>query len=112
MSKLREAHGARFIDPQDCGSSVRWIIDCEGHESGVWLSASVSLTDCDRRISWDFSGNARLTERLAKIDGAIAELCAFRNELLKAHREAAAYVPPPRAEKPEEAPKPARSFDL
>jgi hypothetical protein len=97
MPSKREIHihGGRFIDPIDCGSTVAWVVDVtvsppqpdharEYERDGrVTLSASISLSDCNRRIEWDMSGNRDCTA-LQKIDAAIAELQDFRAALATA----------------------------
>ncbi len=94
--KLFTRHGGRFIKPDDCGSTVAWIVDLEGrgpnekakHEYDrkpwVRLNAQASLSDCSRRITWEFDGNEE--EVVGKLNAAIAELTLLRDALKEGFR--------------------------
>ena len=78
--------GHIFIDPENCGSSVGYrtcITDYENSKKEIIysLSATVSLTDCNHKIDWEFS-----TDDLDKIDTAIAILKEFRTKYVIAQR--------------------------
>lgn len=85
MSKttnLLEAHGARFLDPANVGSSVRWKVTVEQYPKGhVRMEGELSLSDCSRIITWSAYDNDQL---LVKVQGAIAELKTMEKALKKA----------------------------
>lgn len=91
MSKrttLLKAHGARFLDPQNVGSSIRWAVDVETWrtDSGkvhVEFDASVNLADCSRVISWSSYGDDKL---LLKVQQALVELKALEKVLKRASK--------------------------
>lgn len=74
---LIKAHGARFLDPANVGSSVRWSVTADEYVSeksgNVTLSmeAQMSLSDCSRTINWSAYNDDLL---LLKVQEAIAEL--------------------------------------
>lgn len=100
--KLFEAAGGRFIDPKDCGSMIRWIVEVWGkkpnpdHKSKYMraghtrIDASVGLADCSRRIEWDMGGKEN--DKLAKLDAAIAELEALRAALVGARAASDRFI--------------------
>lgn len=70
------ASRAEFIDPSDCDSIVGYkIINSEK----PW--GQVTLTDCGRKIDWQFYEGETPD---SKIDKAIAMLVEFRDKLKKA----------------------------
>ena len=73
------ASGIAYLDPLDCGSSIGYVV-CRGRRG---LYGDVHLTDCDRKIAWYFSKDAK---SIAKIDKAIEILNQFREEFVKASR--------------------------
>ena len=64
-----------YLDPADCGSVIGYAI-----VRGRRLSASVTLSDCNRQIEWWFGKDVPL----AKVDIAISTLQNFRTALVKA----------------------------
>lgn len=99
--KILKVMGGAFIDPADCGSMVRWIVDLRGgkpnpavkHHGSVKtgytrLDAKVGLSDCSRHIEWDLSASKNYGRKLEKIQAAIDELTKARDAI--AHAQAAA----------------------
>ena len=94
MSKtLFDRSGGIFLDLQSCGSSVRWGVSVtRGRRRGVkktdknryWyrIEATVSLTDCNRAISW--SGSPATMRR--KLSRAIAALRNLRKNIDRGDR--------------------------
>lgn len=65
-----------FLDPTSCDSTLGYHI-----ESNKYLSGTVDLSDCNKKITWYFSNTDRSE---AKIDKAIEVLTAFKKEFVKA----------------------------
>jgi hypothetical protein len=94
--KLLNAAGGCFINPEDCGSMIRWVVDVTyenpkplakleyDRKGRVWLSASVGLSDCSRRIEWELSGGE--ISNIEKLDNAIGELRKLRTVLVRANK--------------------------
>ena len=81
------AEGMAQLDPETCGSSVRWFVGAKqtkwdsksGPIFGRKFEATVHLTDCSRQITWScetHSGGAKTM--LKKLDRAITELRNMR----------------------------------
>ena len=71
------AHDIVMLNPLDCGSTVGYTI--RRGRYGVY--GDITLTDCNRKIKWDFSGR---TDSLDKINAAIGILARFRAQFEKA----------------------------
>lgn len=72
--------GAIFLDPIDCGSTIRWKIVDGGWSEQPTPDCEISLTDCNRTITW----NQDCTEEgIAKIDKAIKILTECRSIMKK-----------------------------
>ena len=69
-----------MLSPLDCGSTVGYTI--RRGRYGVY--GDITLTDCNRKIKWDFIGR---TDSLAKIDAAIGILARFRRKFEKATKK-------------------------
>lgn len=84
MSKKRpskaHAQGAHFIDPVECGSSIRWKITDSGYSKSPEPYCEIALTDCNRAIFWSQECTA---EGIAKLNRAIEELMACRAAMKK-----------------------------
>lgn len=80
-----------YIDPASCGSSIGCRI--RRSRSG-YFDATVQLSDCDRKITWDFSGNDQrsIKSNVEKIDAAIEQLRVFRETLIRTHAEHTAWL--------------------
>lgn len=67
-----------YIDPLDCHSAVGYTVATTDYGG---FRAQVELTDCNRKISWDFDNSNKhdQTRSLAKIDSVVDILLAFRN---------------------------------
>jgi hypothetical protein len=81
------ADGMAQLDPETCGSSVRWFVRAKqtkwnsksGPIFGREFEATVHLTDCGRQITWscgNHSGGAKTM--LKKLDRALTELRNMR----------------------------------
>lgn len=85
MSKRQSkvhGQGAIFLDPINCGSSIRWhITDC-GYGKYPQPSCDISLTDCSRSINWS---QECTEEGISKINKAIKILMHAR-ALMKKHQ--------------------------
>jgi hypothetical protein len=77
-TKKLYASGIAFLDPTDCDSIVGYHVTKRGN----YLSGTVDLSDCNRKITWYFSYTNK--NSLPKIDVAIKMLESFRTELRKA----------------------------
>lgn len=83
-----KAQGKRFLsDRGDEGGSVRWHVSTD--KDDVFcnvVDATLYLTDCDRTITLEFDCYKRehTAKRIAKIDGLISELIAFKLALCDA----------------------------
>lgn len=74
--------GAEYLDPIGCGSLVGYELHTR-RRGGV--SGNITLTDCNRMITWYFSsGNS---SGLEKIDRAISIFTKFRDALAKATKK-------------------------
>jgi len=84
MSRLRtpkcHGQGAIFLDPVDCGSSIRWKITESGYGKQPEPYCEINLTDCNRSISW---GQECTEEGIAKINRAIKILMECRAAMKK-----------------------------
>lgn len=84
MSRLRtpkcHAQGAIFLDPVDCGSSIRWKITESGYSKQPEPYCEIALTDCNRAIFWSQDCTE---EGIAKINKAIKVLLACRSAMKK-----------------------------
>lgn len=78
VRRVPRVHAAvsTYIDPLGCDSTVSYKV-----VSHRYLSGSVQLSDCSRKIEWYFSGDK---SSLTKIDKAIEALQAFRAEFATA----------------------------
>jgi hypothetical protein len=72
------AQQAAYIDPLDCGSLIAYCITSRRR-----LSASIDLSDCNRRINWYFDNDG---SGLRKIDKVIALLSDFRRDFVAAQK--------------------------
>lgn len=70
-----------WLDPQDCDSTIGYKIT----QSGDYLYGTINLTDCNRKISWEFSKHNE--NAVDKLDKAIAILEEFKAEFVKAKLE-------------------------
>jgi hypothetical protein len=66
-----KAGGAEFLDPENVGSSVRWLVSAEvgkpseqNPKGYSHMSGEVSLTDCSRTITWYLGEDSE--DKLAK----------------------------------------------
>lgn len=80
MRSRRTTLAARidYLRPEDCGSTIGYTI-----VRGRRLWATVSLSDCNRKIEWAFDDDI---ESAKKIDQAIALLSEFRDKFAIARR--------------------------
>lgn len=74
---------ALYIDPADCDSLVAYKIIWEKYsdDAEVALRATMTLTDCSRKIDWYFDAKSE-SGGVAKIDKAIAALTAFKKKFV------------------------------
>jgi hypothetical protein len=90
---LFERSGGIFLDLMSCGSSIRWGVSvARGRRRGVkktdknryWhrIEATVSLTDCNRTITW--SGSPATMRK--KLNRAIAALKNLRENIDRGDR--------------------------
>jgi hypothetical protein len=77
-TKKLYASGIAFLDPIDCDSTIGYHVT----KRGKYLSGTVDLSDCNRKITWYFSSTNQ--NSLSKVDIAIKMLESFRTELGKA----------------------------
>lgn len=63
--------GAVFIHPDDCGSSIRWMVK---YTSSGRRVADVELRDCDRQISWGGYGEDCIPVMRQKLHTAISQM--------------------------------------
>ncbi len=86
MSKRRpkkcHGQGAVFIDPVDCGSSIRWKVVDDGYGKQPRPTCEIALTDCNRSISWYQDCDE---DGIAKINKAIKVLLTAR-AMMKKHK--------------------------
>jgi hypothetical protein len=61
-----------YLDPADCGSTIGYAV-----VKGRRLSASVTLSDCNRQIEWWFGKDVPI----AKVEIAIQTLQNFKDAL-------------------------------
>jgi hypothetical protein len=59
-----------MLDPMDCGSDVAYVVGLNRYGK---VYGDISLSDCNRKITWYFDKND-----IAKIDKAVAILQSFR----------------------------------
>lgn len=73
-----ERQDSVFIDPENSGSTIQWIVQYTGSGSRY---LTVTLRDCDRKITWsadehngDFTRQARdkLQKAIDSLQGALA----------------------------------------
>lgn len=86
MSKsITYAQRGYYIDPINCGSLVAYRIYKASYGS---LCAHVELTDCNRKIEWDFSGGTAINRKasLDKVDKLLSILVEFRTQLVSAQQ--------------------------
>jgi hypothetical protein len=76
-------HGAAYIDPLHCGSSVRYRAAISR-----WgcLTMEIAITDCDRQVKWELRDENE-NPGVNKIDAAIALLTEARALWLKSLQE-------------------------
>ena len=77
-------NGQCFLDPEDVGSAIQYrinvqetVYDDKEHKPYVSLNASISLSDCNRWITWDLETDT--SEE--KLDNAIRILTAAKTAL-------------------------------
>ena len=68
------AQDSAMLDPLHCGSNISYVIAAKRR---FW--AELYLTDCNRKIQWDFNDEK---ESITKIDKAIEMLQNFRRQLI------------------------------
>jgi hypothetical protein len=77
-----------YIDPADCGSTVGYkLLTSTTYSSGKSLPSfygEIDLTDCSRKICWQFNNNEHALE---KINHAITMLTNFKKEFVKAQKK-------------------------
>lgn len=74
-------HGARMLDPDNVGSSIRYRATIyRGSNNALRAEAQVTLTDCDRTIQWNGYGSDTLALQ-ARLDTAIEVLTEARNAI-------------------------------
>lgn len=87
---FQAAHGT-FLDPLTCGSSIRYSVETTDyvdsktgkiHRSS--MDATISLSDCNRVITWSGCGHDGGETMIDKIDVAIIELRAAKIAIRKA----------------------------
>lgn len=76
------ATGSAYLDPGNCTSMISYEIN-----SRKRLTAHIDLTDCNRKITWDFEDGADYCNPLPKIDRAIFLLNSFRTDYIRAREE-------------------------
>lgn len=80
-------HGARMLDPDNVGSSIRYRVTVyRGTSNRLCAEADVMLTDCNRSITWGAYGGDILALQ-ARIDTAIEVLTEARNAVCTVARE-------------------------
>ena len=72
--------GSVMIDPIHCGSSIEHsiVVSCWNY-----LSGTITLSDCDKRVKWDLSSCAH-NDGTAKIQRAIDAMITIRTAWAKA----------------------------
>ena len=87
------ASGAAYLDPLHCGSLIGYEIHTRRRGR---IIGNVTLTDCNRMITWYFSGgNGASTalsqsgsaESIAKLDKIVELFQKFREEFIKATKK-------------------------
>lgn len=74
------AQDAIFIDPVECGSSIRWKVVDSGYGKQPHPYCEINLTDCNRSICWSQDCTE---EGIAKLNRAIKILMAARASMKK-----------------------------
>lgn len=87
------ASDVQYIDPLGCDSTIAYKIVKRGNTTKAW--SNVTLSDCERHISWYFYSNTPLT----KIDKAIDMLNDFRAALVTSRAKTKRVVRKKRATK-------------
>jgi hypothetical protein len=83
-TKKLYATEATRLDPMHCGSEISYSIYSIARSRGKYLYADIHLSDCSRKIQWDFSN----TEYgLAKMDKIIGILENFRENFKIAKKD-------------------------
>lgn len=77
--RIVSAHEIEYIDPSDAGSTIGFRI--LRSDRGIW--ADVDLTDCNRKIEWYFTSQAK-SRSIQKVDRAIEVLTRFRAAFVNA----------------------------
>lgn len=74
-----------YIDAANCGSLIAYRIYKASYEG---FCAHIELTDCNRKIEWDFSGGTpkSFQRNIWKIEAAIAILKEFQVEMTEAYQ--------------------------
>lgn len=103
-----QKNGHVAVDPFSCDSMVSWHVSVQKkkwtgrqkNEEGTWVptprmavmvQGSLVMTDCSRRIGWDFVEYLNEEDRgfnIDKLDKAINELTAFRAAMQEAQVQA------------------------
>jgi hypothetical protein len=83
------ASDIQYIDAGGCGSTIGYTIntyiETYGEDKGKpCTTGSIDLTDCNRKISWEFEEN----RAIEKIDKAIYMLQQFKKDFIKARKNA------------------------
>lgn len=79
--------GAKMLDPDNVGSSIRYRATVfRGSSNRLCAEAQVTLTDCDRSITWSGYGSDTLALQ-ARIDTAIEVLTEARDAVAAIARD-------------------------
>lgn len=78
---------SKFIDPENCGSSVGYYITTAEYTpkdkpTKYSMNATVVLTDCSHKIDWGFGPDYGVE----KVDAAIALLQEFRKKYIETEK--------------------------
>lgn len=68
------------IDPLHCNSTISAKIVGQG----TYLDATITMTDCGRKIDWEFDESE---DSLSKVDATIIAFMNFKKALVKARKE-------------------------
>ena len=96
--------GFAFLDPKNCGSTLRWKVDVDEYgnkptDKFCSVGGEVSLTDCHRCITWQLGDADHYDDKLRK---AIEELQRCRKALRTARAERAKWYKAYGKPKPED----------
>lgn len=78
MTRIVHVARAEYLEPSDCDSVIGYKITTRGR-----LSASMCLSDCNRKIDWYFD-TYRGSDPLKKIDKLLSIVTTFRKDFIEA----------------------------